>query len=145
MNTSGRFSLRFRLCNLIFGDDLRQAMAFGMLRLEKILRYNEFNTYFDGIWCMDLWERRNELSRIMYGVNHCRLEYDKESRPTNSTTFRFKLCNLLYRGKLGDEIIWAMCVLNSMLDYLKTNHYKYDTFISCGAQCIIGAFERVMY
>lgn len=145
MNTRKRFSLRFRLCNLIFGDDLRQAMAFGMLLLEDILKYSNSGTRLDYIWHMNSWDLRNELSHIMYGVDHCRLEYDKKNRPINSTTFRFKLCNLLYQGNLRNEIIWAMCILSNMLDYLKTNHYMYDTFISCEIQCIIGAFERVMY
>mgnify|MGYP000561564628 CR=1 FL=1 len=145
MDTKRRFSLRFRLCNLIFRDELRQAMAFGILELENTLRYSIYNERLDDLWIGYLYVMVNDLSHIVYGLDHRLLEYDENGNPTNSTTSRFKLCNLLYRGKLEIEIIWAIYILNSMLDYLKTNHYRYDTFISCGVQCIIGTFERVMY
>lgn len=145
MVTNRLFSFRFWLCNLIYRDKLRQAMAFGILELENILKYSIYNERLDDLWIGYLYVVVNDLSRIVYDLAHHLLKYDENGNPTNSTTSRFKLCNLLYRGKLEIEIIWAIYVINGMLDYLKSNHCKYDTFISCGVSRLIGAFRQVMY
>lgn len=145
MNTSRRFSLRFRLCNLIFGDALRQAMAFGMIRLENILKYNIYDSRLDGLWYGDLWVLSDDLSRIVCGVDHRFLKYNEEGRIVNKTKRRFKICNLLYFGSLSSELDLAIGLLHALISYLDEHGYMYDEICSDAIRCIIRSFDRIMY
>ena len=47
MNTNRRFSFRFWICNLIFGDALRQAITAETIVLEDILKNNIYDSRLD--------------------------------------------------------------------------------------------------
>lgn len=145
MSTNKHFSFRFWLCNLIFGDALRQAMAFGMIRLENILKYNIYDSRLDGIFYGGLWVVSDDLSRIVYGVDHRFLKYNEEGLIVNKTKRRFKICNLLYFGSLSSELDSAISLLHSLIAYLDANGCMYNETCSDAIRCIIRSFDWIMY
>lgn len=145
MDTNRRFSFRFWLCNLIFGDALRQAMAFGMIRLEDTLKYNIYDSRLDGYWYGGLYVVFDDLLRIAYGIDHRSAKYSKEGLIVNKTKRRFKICNLLYFGSLSSELDSAIGLLHALISYLDANGYIYDETCSDAIRCIIRSFDRIMY
>lgn len=145
MVTNRRFSFRFWLCNLIFGDALRQAMAFGMIGLEDILKYNIYDSRLDGYWYRELLIVFNDLSSIVCGIDHHSLKFNEEGLIVNKTTFRFKICNLLYFGSLSSELGSAIRLLYALTSYLEASGYMYNESCSDAIRCIIRGFDRIMY
>lgn len=145
MSTNRRFSFRFWLCNLIFGDALRQAMAFGITPLVNILKYNIYDSRLDGYWYRYLWVTLDDLLRIAYGIDHHSLKFNEEGLIVNKTTFRFKICNLLYFGSLSSMVVSAIGLLYTLTSYLDANGYMYDEICSDAIRCIIRGFDRIMY
>lgn len=140
-----RLSMRFRLCNLIFGDALRQAMAFGMIQLENILRYNIYDSRLDGYWYRNLLIVFDDLSSIICGIDRHSLKFSKEGLIVNKTKRRFKICNLLYFGSLSSELDIGIGLLHVLTSYLDTNGYTYDETCADAIRCIIRSFDRIMY
>lgn len=145
MDTNKRFSFRFWLCNLIFGDALRQAMAFGMIRLENILKYNIYDSRLNWINYDGICTTFDDLSRIVCGIDHHSLKFSEEGLIVNKTTFRFKICNLLYFGLLSTELDIDIGLLHVLTTYLDTNDHIYDETCSDAISCIIRSFDRIMY
>lgn len=145
MNTSRRFSFRFWFCNLIFGDALRNAIAFGMINLENILKYNIYDSRLDGLWYGYLWVVSDDLSHIVCGVDHRFLKYNEEGHIVNKTKRRFKICNLLYFGSLSSMLDSAIGLLHALISYLDENGYMYNETCSDAIRCIISSFDRIMY
>lgn len=145
MDTNRRFSFRFWLCNLIFGDALRQAMAFGMIQLENILKYNIYDSRLGGYWYRNLLIVFNELSSIICGIDHHSLKFNEEGLIVNKTKRRFKICNLLYFGSLSTELDIDIGLLHVLTSYLDTNDRMYDETCSDAIRCIIRSFDRIMY
>ena len=73
-----KLSLRFRLCNLTFGDALRQAMAFGMIKLNNILKFNICESRLDLMDYEDICAIFNELLRVVYGIESRSLYFNEE-------------------------------------------------------------------
>ena len=145
MDTSRRFSFRFWLCNLIFGDALRRAMAFGMIRLEDTLKYNIYGSRLDGYWYGGLYVVFDDLLRIAYGIDHRSAKYSKEGLIVNKMKRRFRICNLLYFGSLSSELDSLIGVLYALTSYLKVNGFIYDETCSVAIRCIIRSFDVIMY
>lgn len=145
MSTNRRFSFRFWLCNLIFGDALSQAIAFGTIKLENILK---FNIYDSRLYLMDyegIFAIFNELLRIVYGVDRNSLYFNEEGLIVNKTTFRFKICNLLYFGSLSSELVSAIRLLYVLTSYLNATGRMYNESCSDAIRCIIHIFDKIMY
>lgn len=140
-----RLSLRFWLCNLIFGDALRQVMAFGMIQLENTLKYNIYDSRLDGYWYRNLLIVFNELSSIICGIDHHSLKFNKEGLIVNKTTFRFKICNLIYFGSLSSELSSAIRLLYALTSYLDATGCMYNESCSDAIRCIIRSIDRIMY
>ena len=145
MNTNRRFSFRFWLCNLIFGDAFGQAMAFGTIKLNNILKFNIYESRLDLIDYEGIFAIFNELLRIVYGIDHSSIEFNEEGLIVNKMTFRFKICNLLYFGSLSSELNWAIRLLYALISYLNTAGRMYDQTCSDDIRCIIHIFDKIMY
>lgn len=145
MATNRRFSFRFWLCNLIFGDALRQAMAFGIIQLENILKYNIYDSRLSGYWYRNLLIVFDELSSIICGIGHHSLNFSKEGLIVNKTKRRFKICNLIYFGSLSSELDISIGLLHVLTSYLDANGYTYNEACSDAIRCIIRSFDRIMY
>lgn len=145
MDTNRRFSFRFWLCNLIFGDALRQAMAFGMIRLENILKYNIYDSRLDWVDYYDIYVSFNDLSRIVCGIDSYSLKFNEEGLIVNKTTFRFKICNLLYFDSLSSELGSAIRLLYALTSYLNAAGRMYNESCSDAIRCIIRSIDRIMY
>lgn len=145
MDTNRRFSFRFWLCNLIFGDALRQAMSFGMIRLENILKYNIYDSRLDWMDYEGICAIFNELSSIICGIDHHSLKFNKEGLIVNKTTFRFKICNLIYFGSLSSELSSAIRLLYALTSYLDATGCMYNESCSDAIRCIIRSIDRIMY
>lgn len=145
MDTNRHFSFRFWLCNLIFGDALRQAMAFGMIRLENILKYNIYDSRLDWVDYYDICVSFDVISGIVCGADHHSLNFNEEGLIVNKTTFRFKICNLLYFGSLSSELGSVIRLLYALTSYLKATRYMYNESCSDAIRCIIRSFDRIMY
>lgn len=145
MNTSRRFSLRFRLCNLIFGDALRRAIATEMIVFEDILKHNIYDSRLDSCAYHNLLSAFDYLLRIVYGIDHHSLEFDEEGSILNKAKCRFKICNLIYFGSLSSELDSAIGLLHALISYLDANGYMYDETCSGAIGCSIYSFDRIMY
>lgn len=145
MNINRRFSFRFRLCNMIFGDALRRAMAYGKIELNNILKFNIYEpqlylVYYEGICAIF-----NILLRIVYGIESRSLYFNEEGLIANKMMFRFKICNLLYFGSLSSELDSAIRLLYALTSYLEATGYMYNETCSDAIGCIIRSFDRIMY
>ena len=140
-----RLSLRFRLCNLTFGDALRQAMAFGMIKLNNILKFNICESRLDLMDYDGICAIFNELLRVVYGIERCSLYFNEECLIVNKMTFRFKICNLLYFGSLSSEIDSAIRLLYALSSYLIASGRMYNESCSDAIRCIIHIFDKIMY
>lgn len=145
MSTNNHFSFRFWLCNLIFGDALRQAMDFGMIQLENILRYNIYDSRLDGYWYRNLLIVFDDLSSIVYGIDHHSLKFNEEGLVVNKTKRRFKICNLLYFGSLSTELDLDIGLLFALTSYLDAADCMYNESCSDAIRCIIRSFDKIMY
>lgn len=145
MDTNRRFSFRFWLCNLIFGDALRQAMAFGMIRLENILKYNIYDSRLAWVDYYDIYVSFNELLHIVYGIDRRSLKFNEEGLIVNKTKRRFKICNLIYFGSLSSELGSAIRLLYALTSYLDATGCMYNESCSDAIRCIIRSFDRIMY
>lgn len=145
MVTNRRFSFRFWLCNLIFGDALRQAMAFGMIRLENILKYNIYDSRLDWMDYEGICAIFNELLHIAYGIDRRSLYFNEGGLIVNKTTFRFKICNLLYFGSLSSELGSAIRLLYALTSYLNAAGRMYNESCSDAIRCIIRSIDRIMH
>ena len=145
MNTNRHFSFRFWLCNMIFGDALRQVMAFGTIKLNNILKFNIYGSRLDLMDHEDICAIFNELLRIVYGIDHSSIEFNEEGLIVNKMTFRFKICNLLYFGSLSSELGWAIRLLYALTSYLIASGRMYNESCSDAIRCIIHIFDKIMY
>lgn len=67
--TSKPFSLRFRICNLIYGDQLRNVLSVDMAALYDISQHLirlQFDKDIPGIYLDKLWEVSKDIVNIMY-------------------------------------------------------------------------------
>lgn len=140
-----RLSLRFWLCNLIFGDELRQAMALGMIKLNNILKFNIYESRLDWTDYDDICAIINELLRIAYGIDRNSLYFNEEGLIVNKMTFRFKICNLLYFSSLSSELVSAIRLLYALTSYLNATFRMYNETCSDAIRCIIHIFDKIMY
>lgn len=145
MNTNRRFSFRFWLCNLIFGDAFSQATAFGTIKLNNILKFNIYESRLDLMDYEGICAIFNELLRIVYGTDHSSIEFNEEGLIVNKMTFRFKICNLLYFGSLTSELGWAIILLYALTSYLDATGHMYNETCSAAIRCIIHIFDKIMY
>ena len=145
MSTNRRFSFRFWLCNLIFGDAFSQAMAFGTIKLNNILKFNIYESRLDLMDYEGICAIFNELLRIVYGIDHSSIEFNEEGLIVNKMTFRFKICNLLYFGSLSSELDSAIRLLYVLTSYLNVAGLMYDETCSDAIRCIIHIFDKIMY
>ena len=140
-----RLSLRFWLCNMIFGDALGQAMAFGTIKLNNILKFNICESRIDLMGYDGICAIFNELLSIVYGTDRSSLYFNEEGLIVNKMTFRFKICNLLYFGSLSSELGWAIRLLYALTSYLEATGYMYNETCSNAIRCIIHIFDKIMY
>ena len=145
MSTNRRFSFRFWLCNLIFGDAFSQAMAFGTIKLNNILKFNIYESRLDLMHYESICAIFNELLRIVYGIDHSSIEFNEEGLIVNKMTFRFKICNLLYFGSLSSELDSAIRLLYALTSYLNVTGHMYNETCSDAIRCIIHIFDKIMY
>ena len=145
MSTNRRFSFRFWLCNLIFGDAFSQAMAFGTIKLNNILKLNIYESRLDLMDYEGICAIFNELLRIVYGIESRSLYFNEEGLIINKMTFRFKICNLLYFGSLSSELDSAIKLLYALTSYLIASDRMYNESCSDAIRCIIHIFDKIMY
>ena len=145
MSTNRRFSFRFWLCNLIFGDAFSHAMAFGTIKLNNILKFNIYESRLDLMDYESICAIFNELLRIVYGIDHSSIEFNEEGLIVNKMTFRFKICNLLYFGSLSSELDSAIRLLYALTSYLNVTGHMYNETCSDAIRCIIHIFDKIMY
>lgn len=145
MSTNRRFSFRFWLCNLIFGDVFSQAMAFGTIKLNNILKLNIYESRLDLMDYEGICAIFNELLRIVYGIESRSLYFNEEGLIINKMTFRFKICNLLYFGSLSSELDSAIRLLYALTSYLIASGRMYNESCSDAIRCIIHIFDKIMY
>lgn len=145
MNTNRCFSFRFWLCNLIFGDAFNQAMAFGTIKLNNILKFNIYESRLDLMDYEGICAIFNELLHIVYGIDHSSLYFNEEGLIVNKMTFRFKICNLLYFGSLSSELDSAIRLLYALTSYLNTTGHMYNETCSDAIRCVIHIFDKIMY
>ena len=145
MNTNRRFSFRFWLCNLIFGDALSQAMVFGIIKFENILKLNIYESRLDLMDYEGICAIFNELLRIVYGIHCVSLYFNEQGLIVNKMTFRFKICNLLYSGSLSSEMDSAIRLLYALTSYLIASGCMYNESCSDAIRCIIHIFDKIMY
>ena len=140
-----RFSLRFLLCNMIFGDALRQAITAEMIVLEDILKNNIYDSRLDSCAYHNLLNSFDYLLRIVYGIDHNSLEFNEEGSIVNKPKRRFKICNLLYFGSLSSELDSAIRLLYALTSYLIASGRMYNESCSDAIRCIIHIFDKIMY
>ena len=145
MSTNRSFSFRFWLCNLIFGDAFSQAMAFGTIKLNNILKLNIYESRLDLMDYEGICAIFNELLRIVYGIESRSLYFNEEGLIINKMTFRFKICNLLYFGSLSSELDSAIRLLYALTSYLIASGRMYNESCSDAIRCIIHIFDKIMY
>lgn len=145
MNTNRRFSFRFWLCNLIFGDALSQVMVFGIIKFENILKFNIYESRLDLMNYEGICAIFNELLRIVYGIDRSSLYFNEKGLIVNKMTFRFKICNLLYFGSLSSELDSAIRLFRTLTLYLEASGYMYNETCSDAIRCIIHIFDKIMY
>lgn len=140
-----RLSLQFRLCNMIFGDALRQAIVFGTIKLNNILKFNICESRLDLMDYEGICAIFNELPRVVYGIESRSLYFNEEGLIVNKMTFRFKICNLIYFGSLSSEMDSAIRLLYALTSYLNSTDLMYDETCSDVIRCIIHIFDKIMY
>ena len=145
MNTNRRFSFRFWLCNLIFGNAFSQVMAFGTIKLNNILKFNIYESRLDFMDYEGICAIFNELLHIVYGIDRSSLYFNEEGLIVNKMTFRFKICNLLYFGSLSSELDSAIRLLYALVSYLNETEHMYNETCSDAIRCIIHIFDKIMY
>lgn len=145
MNTNRRFSFRFWLCNMIFGDALRQAITAEMIVLEDILKNNIYDSRLDSCAYHNLLNSFDYLLRIVYGIDHNSLEFNEEGSIVNKPKRRFKICNLIYFGSLSDKLRSSIRLLYAFTSYLNATNCMYTETCSDVIGCIIRSFDRIIY
>ena len=145
MNTNRRFSFRFWLCNMIFGDALRQAITAETIVLEDILKNNIYDSRLDSCAYHNLLNSFDHLLRIVYGINHNSLEFNEKGSIVNKPKRRFKICNLIYFGSLSDKLRSSIRLLYALTSYLYLTDCMYTETCSDVIGYIIRSFNRIMY
>ena len=145
MNTNRRFSFRFWLCNLIFGDAIRQAITAETIVLEDILKNNIYDSRLDSCAYHNLLNSFDYLMCIVYGIDHNSLEFDDEGSIVNKPKRRFKICNLIYFGSISSEMDSAIRLLYALTSYLIASGRMYNESCSDAIGCIIRSFDRIMH
>lgn len=145
MNTNRRFSFRFWICNLIFGNAFSQVMAFGTIKLNNILKFNIYESRLDFMDYEGICAIFNELLHIVYGIDRSSLYFNEEGLIVNKMTFRFKICNLLYFGSLSSELDSAIRLLYALVSYLNETEHMYNETCSDAIRCIIHIFDKIMH
>ena len=145
MNTNRHFSFRFWLCNMIFGDALRQAITAETIVLEDILKNNIYDSRLDSCTYHNLLNSFDYLLRIVYGIDHNSLEFDEEGSIINKAKRRFKICNLIYFGSLSSELDSAIRLLYALTSYLNAAGRMYNETCSDAIGCIIHIFDKIIY
>ena len=140
-----RLSLQFRLCNMIFGDALRQAITAETIVLEDILKNNIYDSRLDSCAYHNLLNSFDYLLRIVYGIDHNSLEFNEEGSIVNKPKRRFKIYNLIYFGSLYDKLSSSIRLLYALTSYLNATDRMYDETCSDAIRCIIRIFDRIMY
>lgn len=146
MNTNRRFSFRFWLCNMIFGDALKQAITTEMIVLEDMMKVrNIYYSRLDSCAYHNLLNSFDHLLRIVYGIDHNSLEFNEEGSIVNKPKRRFKICNLIYFGSLSDKLRSSIRLLYALTSYLNATDCMYTKTCSDVIGCIIRSFDRIMY
>ena len=145
MNTNRRFSFRFWLCNMIFGDALRQAITAEMIVLEDILKNNIYDSRLNGCAYYNLLNSFDHLLRIVYGINHNYIKFNEKGSIVNKPKRRFKICNFIYFGSLYDKLSSSIRLLYALTSYLNATDRMYTKTCSDVIGCIIRSFDRIMY
>lgn len=140
-----KISLRFRLCNLIFGDALRRAITAEMIVLEDILKHNIYDSRLDSCAYHNMLNSFDYLLRIVYGIDHNSLEFDEEGSIINKAKCRFKICNLIYFGSLSDKLRSSIRLLYALTSYLYLTDCMYIEACSDAIGCIIHIFDKIIY
>ena len=145
MNTNRRFSFRFWLCNMIFGDALRQAITAETIVLEDILKNNIYDSRLDSCAYHNLLNSFDHLLRIVYGIDHNSIEFDEKGSIVNKPKRRFKVCNFIYFGSLYGKLRSSIRLLYALTSYLNATDRMYTETCSDVIGCIIRSFNRIMY
>ena len=140
-----RLSLRFRLCNLIFCDALRQAITAETIVLEDILKNNIYDSRLDSCAYHNLLNSFDHLLRIVYGINHNYIKFNEKGSIVNKPKRRFKICNFIYFGSLSDKLRSSIRLLYAFTSYLYLTDCMYNETCSDVIGCIIRSFNRIMY
>ena len=145
MNTNRRFSFRFWLCNMIFGDALRQAITAETIVLEDILKNNIYDSRLDSCAYHKLLNSFDYLLRIVYGIDHNSIEFNEEGSIVNKPKRRFKICNLIYFGSLSSKLDSAIRLLHALTTYLNASYCMCTETCLYAIVCIVRSFDRIMY
>ena len=140
-----RLSLQFRLCNMIFGDALRQAITAETIVLEDILKNNIYDSRLDSCAYHNLLNSFDYLLRIVYGIDHNSIEFNDKDSIVIKPKRHFKIYNLIYFGSLYDKLSSSIRLLYALTSYLNATDRMYDETCSDAIRCIIRIFDRIMY
>ena len=145
MNTNRRFSFRFWLCNMIFGDALRQAITAETIVLEDILKNNIYDSRLDSCAYHNLLNSFDYLLRIVYGIDHNSIKFNEKGSIVNKPKRRFKICNFIYFCSLYDKLSSSIRLLYALTSYLYLTDCMYAKTCSDVIGCIIHIFDKIMY
>ena len=140
-----RLSLRFRICNLIFGDALRQAITDETIVFEDIIKNNIYDSRLDSCAYHNLLNSFDYLLHIVYGIDHNSIEFNEKGFIVNKPKRRFKICNFIYFGSLYYKLNSSIRLLCALTSYLNATDRMYTEACLAAMGCIIHSFDIIMY
>lgn len=117
-----KYSLKFRVCNWIYGDRLRTLLYESRYLLYNVSYYNNIRRFRNSIW-----ESRGALDKILLNINcvtnwlHCimKSEYIINGDYTSKQfSLRFRICNLIYGDQLRNVLAVDMAALYDIYQHL---------------------------
>ena len=117
-----KYSLRFRVCNLIYGNKLRVWLYEVRYLLYNVSYYNNIHKF-----CNSIWESRTSFDKILFCINCVtdRLHYIMKSEhiidgdyTSKPFSLRFRICNLIYGDQLRNVLAVDMATLYDIYQHL---------------------------
>ena len=117
-----KYSLRFRICNWIYGDQLRVWLYEVRYLLYDVTYYYHVHKFRNSIW-----ELQDVFDKIIQNV-HCAtnyLHYIMKDKPiingdytSKPFSLRFRICNLIYGDQLRNVLAVDMAALYDIFQHL---------------------------
>lgn len=125
-----KYSLRFRVCNWIYGNQLRVWLYEVCYLLYNVSYYNNIHKFRNSIW-----ESRVSFDKILFNINCVtdRLHYIMKSEhiingdyTSKPFSLRFRICNLIYGDQLRNILAVDMAALYDIYQHLIRLQFNED-------------------